>query len=70
VPPLLGHGLKACGLLGTLPALSPSHVGVFWSKKNHHKRFIPFGLRLIFLSVKAKNKEKKQQLALGTRLIG
>jgi hypothetical protein len=35
--PPIGRGLKACGLLGTLLALSPSYVGVFWSKKNYHK---------------------------------
>jgi len=32
-----GHALEACSLLWTLLALSPSHVGVFWSKKNHPK---------------------------------
>ena len=30
-------GTRVCGLLGTLLALSPSHVGVFWSNKNHRK---------------------------------
>ena len=32
-PQARGRALEACGLLGTLLALSPSHVGVFWSKK-------------------------------------
>ena len=36
--------LEACGLLETLLALSPSHVGVFWSKKNHRESFIPFDI--------------------------
>ena len=41
------------GLWGGLPvgllASSPSLLGVFWSKKNHHESFIPFGLPLVFL---------------------
>ena len=48
----LVRALRACGALETLLALSPSYVGVFWSKKNHRKSFIPFGLRLIFLFCK------------------
>ena len=55
-----GRALRACGLLGTPLAPSPSPLGVFWSKKNHRESFIPFGLRLIFLSEKVKNKEKQQ----------
>ena len=55
----LGRGREACGLLMSLLTPSRSLVGVFWSKKNHRKSFIPFVLRLIFLSEKVKNKEKK-----------
>ena len=46
------------GFLGKLLAPSLSPTGVFWSKKNHGESSILFGLRLIFLSEKAKNKEK------------
>jgi hypothetical protein len=48
------------GLLGDLLALSPSYVGVFWSKKNHHESFIPFGLRLIFLFCKTQKQGKTE----------
>ena len=53
---------------GAHPTLVGS-LGLFWSKKNHRESFIPFGLRLIFLSEKVKIR-KKQKLALGTVLIG
>jgi hypothetical protein len=68
-PAPLGCGPVACGALGTLLTSTPSSVGVFWSKKNHHESFITFGLRLIFLFCETQNKEK-QKLALGSRLIG
>ena len=53
-----GRAPEACGLLGDLLALSISYVGVLWSKKNHHEIFILFGLRLLFLSKKAKKQGK------------
>ena len=64
----LGRTLEACGLLGTLLALSPSHVGVFWSKKNHRKILFRLDSVWYSFSVKLKNKEK-QKLALGSGLI-
>jgi hypothetical protein len=64
--PTLGRDPVAYGLLGTLLSSSPSPTGVFWSKKNHHERFILFGLRLIFLlSVTQKQgKNRNWHLAL------
>ena len=56
----LGRALRACGALRALLAPSPSSVDVFWSKKNHRKSFISFGLRLVFLFCKLKNKEKTE----------
>ena len=62
-------GGGAPSVLVASPTSSPSLLVVFWSKKNHHEGFIPFGLCLVFLLREAKNKEK-QKLALGSRLIG
>ena len=44
-----GRALPPCGRLVAPPNSSPSLLVVFWSKKNHHEGFIPFGLRLVFL---------------------
>ena len=57
-PQVQGRAPTACHRLVGLLTSSPSLVGVFWSKKNHHKSFIPFGLRLIFLFCEAKKHEK------------
>ena len=67
LPP--GRALLPCGRLIASPTSSPSLLVVFWSKKNHREGFIPFGLRLVFLFCETQNREK-QELALGSRLIG
>ena len=56
---------EACGRLGTPLTSSPSPTGVFWSKKNHHESFIPFGLRLIFLFYKTQKQGKKIETDTG-----
>ena len=40
----LGRTLRAYGSLRTLLALSPSLLGVLWSKKNHRESFILFDI--------------------------
>ena len=42
LPP--GHALCPCGRPMAPPTSSPSLLIVFWSKKNHRKGFIPFGI--------------------------
>ena len=59
-----------CGRLVAPPSSSPSPLVVFWSKKNNHEGFIPFGLRLVFLFFETLKQGKKQKLALGSRLMG
>ena len=44
-----GRALRPCGHLMASLTCTPSPLDVFQSKKNHHERFIPFGLCLIFL---------------------
>ena len=56
----LGHALHPCRRLGTPFTWSPSPKCVFWSKKNHRKSFIPFGLRLIFLFYKTQKLGKTE----------
>jgi hypothetical protein len=53
---------------GSLPKLLVS----FLARKKSPKSFVAFGLHLISIFCKAKKAKtcKKQQLALGTRLIG
>ena len=70
--PPLGRAQVACHLPAGLHPSSPSLVGFFWSKKNHPKDFILFGLHLIFLiyNTKKQGKNRNWHLALGTRLIG
>ena len=65
-----GHALCPCGRLVAFLTSTPSSLDVFWSKKNHRKSFILFGLHLIFLFCNTLKQEKKQELALGSRLIG
>ena len=66
------RALRPCGRLMAPPTSSPSLLVIFWSKKNHHKGFIPFGLCLVFLFCETVKQGKKQKLALalGSRLIG
>ena len=63
----LAHALRACAILVSLLTPSPSLLGVFWSKKNHHESFILFGLHLIFLFCKTQKQGKNKNLhwALG-----
>ena len=49
-PTPLGLALRACGSLVSLMASSRSFQGPFWSRKNHFKGFIPFGLCLGLIS--------------------
>ena len=49
---------------------TPSLRDCFLSKNNSPEGFIPFGLRLIFLFFEALKQGKKQELALGSGLIG
>ena len=49
---------------------TPSLLDCFRSKNNSPEGFIPFGLRLIFLFFKTLKQGKKQELALGSGLIG
>ena len=48
---------------------TPSPLDYFRSKNNSPERFIPFGLRLIFLFCETLKQGKKQKLALGSGLI-
>ena len=61
-----GRALRTCGRLVALLTSSPSLLGVFWSKKNHREGFISFGIPFLRNS----KIRKKQELALGSRLIG
>ena len=61
----LPHGFLIASLTYT-----PSLLDCFRSKNNSHEGFIPFALRLIFLFCKALKQGKKQELALGSGLIG
>ena len=65
LPP--GCALRPCGRLVASPTSSPSLLVCFWSKKNHHGSFIPFGLRLLFLFYKTQKqgKNRNQHQALG-----
>ena len=65
-----GHALRPCGRLVAPPTSSPSLLVVFWSKKNYREGFILFGLRLVFLFYETQKQGKKQELVLGSRLIG
>ena len=49
---------------------TPSLPDCFLSKNNSPVGFIPFGLRLIFLFFETLKQGKKQELALGSGLIG
>ena len=49
---------------------TPSLLDCFGSKNNSPEGFIPFGLRLIFLFCETLKQGKKQELALGSGLIG
>ena len=49
---------------------TPSLLDCFLSKNNSSEGFIPFGLRLIFLFFETLKQGKKQELALGSGLIG
>ena len=46
------HALLPRGFLMEFQTSNPSFLDCFWSKKDHRKDFIPFGLRLIFLFCK------------------
>ena len=59
------RALHPCGRLVALMTCTPSLLGV-WSKKNHRKSFIPFGIPFLRNS----KTRKKQELAVGSRLIG
>ena len=61
---------RPCGHLVASLTCTPSPLDVFWSKKNHHESFILFGLHLVFLFCETLKQGKKQELALGSRLIG
>ena len=65
----LGRALHPCGRLVAILTCTPSLLGVFWSKKNHRKGFIPFGLRLVSIFCETQKQEKKLELAMGSRLI-
>ena len=39
-----GRALHPCGRLEAPLSCAPSLLGVLWSKKNHGKSFIPFGI--------------------------
>ena len=49
---------------------TPSLPDCFLSKNNSPEGFIPFGLRLIFLFFETLKQGKKQELALGSGLVG
>ena len=49
---------------------TPSLLDCFLSKNNSPEGFIPFGLRLIFIFFETLKQGKKQELALGSGLIG
>ena len=51
---------------GPLPKLLVSLM----SRKKSPKSFVAFGLCLVLIFWKTKNRQKKQQLPLGTKLIG
>ena len=61
----LPHGHLVSSLTYT-----PSLLDCFRSKNNSPEGFIPFGLRLIFLFFETLKQGKKQELALGSGLIG
>ena len=62
-----GRALHPCGRLASLLTCTPSLLGVFWSKKNHHESFIPFGLHLVFLlcETQKQGKNRNWHWALG-----
>ena len=65
-----GRTLHPCRCLVAPPTSSPSLMFVLWSKKNHRGRFhsvwTPFGIPFLQNS----KTRKKEELALGSRLIG
>ena len=65
-----GRALHPRGYRVASLTYTPSPLDVFWYKKNHRKSFIPFGLRLVFLFYETLKQGKKQELTLGSRLIG
>ena len=62
-----GRASRPCGCLVAFLTCTPSPLDVFWSKKNHRKSFIPFGLRLVFLFCKTlkQGKNRNWHWALG-----
>ena len=69
-PTPLGRALLLRGCLGCFLMSTPSLLDCVCSKKIAPEGFIPFGLRLIFLSFETLKQGKKQELALGSGLIG
>ena len=67
--PPLGRTLVACRHTAGLLPSSPSLAGFFWSKKNHPKDFIPFGLRLIFLICNTQKQGKNRNWHWVNRLV-
>ena len=62
-----GHALHPCGHLEAPLTCNPSLLGVLWSKKNHGRSFILFGLRLVFLFCETlkQGKNRNSHWALG-----
>ena len=65
----VGHALDPRGHLEASLTSTPSLLDCFRSKNNSPKGFIPFGLRSIFFFCETLKPGKKQELALGSRLI-
>ena len=68
-PQWWGRALRPCGRLVSPLTSSPSLLVVFWSKKINAK--VLFRLDSVWYSFSAEHKNReKQELALGSRLIG
>ena len=67
-----GHALHHCGRIVAPPTSSPSLLVVLSSGPRKIIAMVLFRLDSVWYSFSAelKNKEKKQKLALGSRLIG
>ena len=66
----LGCALLPRGRLVASLTSTPSLLDCVCSKNDPPEGFIPFGFRLIFLFCETLKYAKKQQFALGLRLIG
>ena len=65
VPYPLGRPPHPCNRLVALLTCTQSHLGVFWTKKNHHEVLFRLDTVWYYFSVKLKNKEKTET---GTRI--